>query len=536
MSETSEEVATPQSAAGRSPKFRWKWGLGILIVGIVAELFVWNAFAGDSTYQVMFSMPVVSGTPFFLLLWWLFFSGLAFRQKSFGLGVVGGVCTLFLWQFRFMGFEGDMIPRFRLRSAPTPQERLDEYLAESNSATSPDDAGDNESEPRLEISAEDWPEYRGPNRDGVVTLDLPGVNWTETPTEVWRHPIGAGWSSFAIVGGYAFTQEQRGDREHVVCYDAMTGEQVWEHSDPVQFSEPMGGIGPRATPTVSDSRIYALGATGLLNCLNALTGKKLWSRDILKEAGAKNINWAMSGSPLIADDKVIVIPGGTDSNGVVAYDRLTGDRIWNSGNNSASYTAPVRADLLGVSQLLIFHGEGLSGHAIDDGKELWRLPWTNEPKVNAAIPIAVDDRSLLLASGYTVGSALIRFSLDGDDWSVEKVWESRKFKLKFNAAVRKGSYAYGLDEGILQCIDMRDGTSQWKRGRYKYGQLLLAGDVIVVQAEDGDIAVVSAAPERFEEIHRFPALTGKTWNHPVIWNGHLFVRNAEEAACFRLSE
>ncbi|MDA0283501.1 MAG: PQQ-like beta-propeller repeat protein [Planctomycetota bacterium] len=573
--ESSPEFFGKPSASTIERHFNWAWGLGILVVGIAAELFVWNVVGKDRTYQVIFSLPIVSGTPFFLMLWWVFFSGIDWSTRALGVGAVASVCGLFYSQYRFDGYEGDMIPRFTHRSEPTAEAKLVKFLKTqpdrqkakaSTAVASPIDASNdvaNAAEPTAladlnskPVSVEwsintehQWYQYRGPARDGVVREIPININWGTSPEEVWRHPVGAGWSSFSIVQvmppgltsdahprtqGYAFTQEQRGEQECVVAYEAETGNQIWAHGDDIRFEETLGGPGPRATPTVAGTLVYSLGATGQLNCLNALTGEKVWATNILTDAGAKNINWAMAGSPLVVGNMVIVNPGGEKGSGVIAYEKLSGKQLWAVGNDPASYTAPVLATLLGREQVIIFGGKGPVGHDPESGKELWRFAWENEPKVNAAIPILVDDSSIMIGCGYSVGSVLLRFSQAGDNWNVTSEWASKKLKMKFNAPVRKGNFAYGLDEGILTCVDLRSGNSEWKRGRYGYGQLLLCGDVLIVQAESGEVAFVSATPEKFVELHRFPALNGKSWNHPVVWNGHLFVRNGEEAACFDL--
>lgn len=549
-----EDLVTDQPAiadsetAAASP-FRWQWGVGIFTFGCVLEALVWFYFAPDRTYQVFFSLPVVSGTVFFTTLWWLFASGLPLMTRVIGIVVLAGAALGFRSQYRIKEFRGDMTPVFVSTSELTDEEKLDAYLKTVESTAPPsvasadngqgedatDESGTATDPPRLEISNGDWPQFRGPERDGIVDADLSNVDWQQAPAEVWRHPVGKGWSSFAIVGGLAFTQEQRGDNECVVCYEAMTGKQVWEHADAIRFDEAMGGPGPRATPTIVDSRLYSLGATGQLNCLDPLSGRKLWARNILDDAKAVNLKWAMSGSPLIVDGRVIVIPGGENDHGVAAYDAESGEPIWSSGSAPASYAAPTLANLHGKQTLLAFHGIGLSGHDLSDGKLLWTVPWENDPKINAAEPVVVDDSSVLIATGYGQGATLIRVQQDGDNWSGESAWSERRFKLKFNAPVRQGEYVYGLSEGILMCLNLGSGKIEWKKGRYGYGQLLLAGDVLIVLAENGDIAYVAAQPDDYEELGRYPALDGKTWNHPVIWNGHLFARNGEEAACFKLS-
>jgi len=518
--------ATPDNVAqSGTSQFGWKWGLGIITAGVVLETLVWQ-IAPDSTYQVMWSMPVVSGTALLLVIWWIFFCGGDNLTLSRRLAALTAPCIVLITLFRFEGFAGDMWPQFQYRFAPSAEEQLQTFLA-TGATTSRTESG-------LEQQETDWTGFRGPDRDGIAFVNSSEFDWSQPPEELWRHPVGRGWSSFSVVSGRAYTQEQRGDLECVVCYDISSGQQIWVHTDSEQFEETLGGPGPRATPAFHDNRLYSLGATGLLNCLDASNGSLLWQKNILDEARAANIPWAMAGSPLVIGNAVVVNPGGNNANALIAFDRVLGNKVWSAGSDQASYSAPSLRTFLGQQQIIIFDGEGVKGHVPDSGAELWRIPWTNSPKVNAAVPVQISDNSLLVSSGYSQGSALIELTRQDDLWQTKTIWTSRRFKLKFNAAVQKGELAFGLDEGILACLNTKTGKLAWKRGRYGYGQLLLAGDVIVVQAENGDIAYVEAVPEKFNELLRFPAINGTTWNHPVIWNGMLLVRNGEEAACYRL--
>lgn len=540
----SADAAAPSSSDNsRWGPFRLKLLGVIVLVAAVLEVAVWNAFAPDRTQQVMFSLPVVSALALAIVLWWSLSGGRSWNRIKWRLIVELVMFLIYRSTVRFDGFEGDMIPQFSWRWTPTAQQKLEAFLASNSVKTSTVSSSQGETptttEPapdqRLEIVETDWPSFRGPQRDGSVTDPTAKFDWSTAPSELWRHPIGAGWGSFSVVGSVAFTQEQRGESEDVVCYEAETGKQVWVHHEAVKFDEPMAGPGPRATPTIHDSKLYALGATGILNCLDALTGKPIWRREILTDAHAKNIDWAMAGSPLVVGDAVVVNPGGQDGWGVVAYHRLTGEKLWSGGNDQASYSAPKLATLLGTQQVLIFDGIGLAGHSLVDGKQLWKLDWSNGPKVNAIEPAIVDDQSLLIGSGYDRGGALVKLARDGEQWKASTAWTVKQFRLKFNAPVVKDGFAYGLDERVLVCLDLQDGNVKWRNGRYGYGQILRVGDEIVVLSEEGSVAIVKASPERFEEVLKFPAITGKTWNHPVVCRDLLLVRNGEEAACFRLT-
>lgn len=549
-SEAGSAVSDPEASnpVGESSKttsdkrrhFRWKLGLAIFILGAIVEVAVWQYLAPDRTYQVIVSMGILSATAFLMVLWWIFASGLRWSTRFKGLGILVACVIATAASVRIDGVKGDMVPIFSFRWNPSAQEKALAYFDRNQPTSTPTEDSNlsaDSSQSGLEISAGDWPEYRGPGRDGIVEGVQLERDWNTHPPELlWKHPVGLGWSSFAVVGNLAFTQEQRGEQEVVACYNVSDGQQVWLHEDAVRFEEAMGGPGPRATPTVHDSRLYALGATGILNCLDARTGRKLWSTNILEDAGVDNLVWAMSGSPLVYDRFVIVNPGGANGKSVAAYDRETGEPIWTAGNHPASYSAPRLTTVNGVTELLVFDADGLTGIDPQVGRELWHFPWTNGPKVNATQPILLSDEALFIASGYGMGSALLTIDSSGDQWTVSKEprWESRQMKLKFNDAVLRDGFIYGLDEGILTCLEAATGERRWKRGRYGYGQMLLVDDLLLIQAESGDVVLVEAQPNEYQEVASFSALSGKTWNHPVLVGEHLLVRNGEEAACYRL--
>jgi len=524
---------TQVSVRGR--RFRWQIGAAIILLGVIAECAVWSFLSPDRTRQVFFSMPTLSATAFLLLLWWVFLSGVRWRLRLLGLVAAAGIGGLCALTIRVEGFEGDMFPRFGWRWRQSSEERAENYWEKwrhSQTQTAVRVPGDS-----IEITDSDWPGFRGPLRDGIVRSERVRHNWDEQPLKLlWRHPVGLGWSSFAVVSSWAFTQEQRGDDECVVCYDIDTGEQLWEHCDTLRFSETLGGDGPRATPTVFDSRVYALGATGILNCLDAGTGQEIWQCNILDDADAKLMTWGMAGSPLLYHNLVIVSPGGKNGQQVVAYDRLTGNRIWAGGNRHSGYSAPHVVTIGGMPQILVFGGDGLSGFDPSNGHETWFVEWPNGEKINVIQPIPFHDEAILIGSGYGKGSGLFDVVRKPDRWTLSPIprWTTTELKLKFNDAVLRDGFVYGLDEGILVCLDLQSGQRRWKRGRYGYGQLLLIGETLLIQAENGDIVLVEATPERHHEITRFHALEGKTWNHPLVCRGHLLVRNGEEAACYSL--
>ena len=381
-----------------------------------------------------------------------------------------------------------------------------------------------------------WTDFRGPHRDGRYTGPAIRTDWPADGLDpLWRQPIGGGYASFAVAGGLAFTIEQRRDDEVVAAYEVDTGVERWTHAWPAHFRESMGGPGPRATPTWHAGRVYALGATGRLVCLDAATGEEVWARNILDDADAPNLTWAMSGAPLVVDDVVVVQPGGRDGWSVAAYDRLTGEVVWRGLDDVQSYTSPMLVTLGGVRQILVVTAARAAGLRPADGVLLWEYPWRVRTVPNMAQPVVVGDDRLFLSASYGKGAALMALTPDGDRFTAATVWETHRMRNRFSSSVLIDGYIYGLDNSILACLDAATGELLWKGGRYGSGQLLAAGDHLVILTERGDLVLVRATPERHEEVARFRAIDGKTWNVPAFAGGRILVRNARQMAAFDLT-
>jgi outer membrane protein assembly factor BamB len=351
---------------------------------------------------------------------------------------------------------------------------------------------------------------------------------------LWKQPSGGGYASFTIAHGVAFTIEQRRDNEVVAAYDLMTGRERWTSAWSARFSESMGGDGPRATPVWNDGRVYALGATGEFRCLDAANGRTIWRKNILDDNGAANLQWGMAASPLVVDNAVIVQPGGSNGRSVVAYDKRTGERVWSSLDDKAAYTSAVQATVDGRPQLLTLTATRAVGLSPVDGSLQWEFPWVTQYGVNAVEPIVIAPDRVFLSSGYGKGAALVQLTRQGNGLQASEVWSNKKLKARFNGPVFYEGHVYGLDEGILACVDPATGDQKWKGGRYGFGQLLLASGHLVILTEDGEVVLVRATPERLDERARFSAISGKTWNYPAISDGVLLVRNEEEMAAFRI--
>ena len=351
--------------------------------------------------------------------------------------------------------------------------------------------------------------------------------------------MGGGYASFVVADGRAFTIEQRRSQEVAAAYDIQTGRELWTNGWNASFEESMGGDGPRATPTYHDGRVYVLGAEGELRVLDAAAGTLVWRRNILSDNGASNLSWGMSASPLIVDDTVVVLPGGTRGSSVVAYNKATGAPVWKALNDEASYTSPMLVTLGGVRQLLVVTATRVVGLTPDKGTLLWDYPWSTFNGINVAQPIVFTHNGrdrIFMSASYGHGAAVFELTPSASSgagrFQAKTIWENERMKNKFTSSVLHNGHIYGLDESILASVNAETGEQNWKGGRYGYGQLVLAGNHLVVLTEDGDVVLVNATPARHEEIARFPAIEGKTWNHPVIVDGKLLVRNIQEMAAF----
>jgi outer membrane protein assembly factor BamB len=381
-----------------------------------------------------------------------------------------------------------------------------------------------------------WTGFRGPNCEGMYEERPILTNWPAVGLrELWRQPIGGGYASFAIAEGRAYTIEQRRQQEVVTAYELDTGRELWAHGWDARFEEAVGEDGPRATPAYDQGRIYALGATGEFRCLDAATGSLLWRCNIMEQNHAEVMKYGVSASPFIVGQKVIVLPGGRNGSSVVAYDKTIGSAVWKSANDKQAYTTPMLVTLAGQEQLLIVSARNALGIAPEDGRVLWHTPWIVQNDNAVAQPVLLGTNRFLLSGGYGLGCASFEVTPSNSAFTARPLWRNTHLKNKFTSSVLYQGYIYGLDDDVLTCLNATTGERKWRQGHYGYGQVLLASGHLIVLGGDGVLALVAATPLRFEELAHFQALHGKTWNHPAIANGRLFVRNAVEMACFDIS-
>jgi outer membrane protein assembly factor BamB len=470
-------------------------------------------------------------------LWWLLHSNFSWRRRLSVFGsVVLVLAAIFFFAIRRVELVTDErhhYPRFEFRWETSRDERLAAFRRDLPAAALPSIA--------VTATATDSPRFRGPFGDGSVRHLRLAHDWQQQPPRVlWRHPCGGGYSGFALAGNAAVTLEQREADEAVVCYDQQTGRERWVFRYPAHFQHFVGD-GPRATPTIAGARVFSLGATGELVCLDARNGASQWRVNILTDNAAKNQQWGLAASPLVVDDTVIVQPGTDPANpagrAVAAYRCDDGQRVWAQGGTHASYSSPQFATLGGTDFIIIFDAGGLAGLDPQTGREMWRHEWRNMMDTNTMQPLILGPDRIFISSESDRGCALIGLSAPagaGGTWTTHTIWQSRLFSSRYSCPVATPSGIFGLSNGILTCLDPATGERRWKEGRFGPGQLLLVGSDLLIQSDQGGLVLVAADPNTYREFARLHALNGKTWNMPAIAGRRLFVRNQSEVSCLEL--
>ena len=530
---------------------RRAWGerlSGLATFIAVGALAGWVAHSTMKFGLILYCLPVVL-TAWAIWEWVTRNDGSLSRRRVTLAGTMVLVASYFCL-LRLDGVDGGMNSQLSWRWSPTAEDKFLANVrggASSKSAdgdasqSSGDSAGESTATP-IVLQPGDWPGFRGPNRDSVVTGVQIETDWVAHPPQlVWKHAIGPGWSSFAVVDGRLFTQEQRGDQECVACYDAATGDERWRHEHASRFTEPVAGAGPRATPQFHDGKLFVQGASGHLFCIDASTGKEIWKADITADSKAPIPIWGFSGSPLIVDDIVVVIPGDkegeTNGSSVLGYHVEDGKLAWKAGDGVNGYGSAQVGPLQGQSQLITLTSVGAMSLDPVTGKTAWKHDWTSPQEFRIAQPIFVSDSRLVVPTGQSLGARLLEVTHEGDQWKTTEVWTSTELRPYFNDYVLHAGHAFGFDNGLFCCVDLNTGKRRWKKGRYGHGQVVLLADqsLLLVLTESGEVVLLEANPESHKELAKVPAIEGKTWNHPVLVGQNLFIRNAEQIACLRLN-
>ncbi len=382
--------------------------------------------------------------------------------------------------------------------------------------------------------AADWPNFRGPNRDGKSAERGLLRAWPDAGLEkLWQSPVGGGFSGIAAVDGRLFTLYSHGGREHAAAFDAMSGKKLWSTDLGLERKDRFGD-GPRSTPLVDAGRVYVVSALGRLQALEAETGKTVWSRDLRKELGARIPEWGVSASPIVEGDLLLFDAGGKPGHAIVAFDKATGELAWASETDIPGYSSPISFAVGGVRQTVFFTGSHVLAVDPATGKTLWKHPWKTDYDVNAATPIFITPDKLFVSSGYDTGAALFRIDAAGRGASASVVWKSRGMKNQFSSSIHHGGHIYGFDNRNLKCIDAETGEDKWRKGGLGHGSLLYADGHLIVLSEGGELLLVEASPGAYDEKARFQVADAKHWTVPTLYDGKLYVRNEHDLFCFKV--
>ncbi len=516
-------------------RLRWREKLGLMLAGVAAPLVASQISDPDSPLRTAMWIYGVPLTELMIAV------GLTVWAMNSRRSILAALLLSVAWgSFAFVrvdGFDGDYYAEFAWRWSP----RHEDTLPELNVSAFPIAPVPSDAQAATDVnasSADSWSQYRGPDGNGATDEQIAPMDWVKNPPkELWRIAIGPGWGSFSYNNGRLFTQEQRGEKEHITCYSATDGAPVWTHADEARFTEVVSGAGPRSTPSTAGGFVYALGGSGLLTCLNEENGSLVWQRNLVSEMKAPIPMWGFSGSPLIIGDKLIIFAGGTESNGLVALDCLTGKTIWGVASSEMNYTTARLMTL--CDQKLIVFCDSRGVHAIDpdSGSSVWTFKpslWKGPAMVD---PQQFSPTGLIVGLGDGVGTARLEVSRKNETWSIEESWTTTKLRPSFNDAVVLDDAVYGFNQAVFSSVSLTNGNRNWQGGRYGFGQAVLLRNAkqIIVAAENGDAVLLQATPEKLTELARMPVLNDKTWNHPVVVSGKLFLRNGKSAVCLQLN-
>lgn len=396
-------------------------------------------------------------------------------------------------------------------------------------------------------AASDWPQYRGPNHDGSSSETGILKKWpNEGLPRIWKKPVRLGFSSFAVSGGKAFTLEQRvidgADREVCVALDAATGNELWSY--PLGVAKYQGGAGPgdgpRSTPSVDNGKVYVNSEHLVLACLDAQSGKVIWSKDLIKEHAGKNISWQNAASPLI-DGDLLFVAGGGSGQALLGINKNDGKVVWKGQNDTMTHATPIAATILGQRQIVFFTQKGLVSVQPADGKLLWRynFPFSTS---TAASPIAAGD-VVYCSAGYGVGAGAARISKEGNEWKAAEIWRLTGNNIcnHWSTPVHRNGYLYGMfsfkqyNTGPMKCVELATGKEMWSQNGFGPGNLIVVDGNLLALSDTGDLVLIEPTPSEYKEMTRAHALEGKCWSTPVVSNGRIYARSAQEAVCLDVS-
>ena len=599
-----ETVAVNEVSVAKSVKYRplRAWPALVLVLLLVGTRIVPTYMEGGLARNWMIAIFGPTLCCLLLVIWWLAASRATWRERVFGfLGLIGalavtvalvhptmrgagtnyltvpmgmvlfGLTAFFLARQRpvirtgtavvlaFAGFTysqllrnegmtGEYTFEMHWRWSPSREEQL---FAKDGSKAGQPATGELRKGAQITdavLAKAEWPGFRGADRGGRVRGVQIATNWSsEPPRQLWKIAVGPAWSSFAVAGTFLFTQEQRGAFETVVCYEADTGREVWKRQVEARLEDPMGGPGPRATPTLAQkegadgtngtngAEMFVMGSTGIFMKLDPKTGEIVWQQDVKTVANRAGVpTWGYASSPLVTSGVVIVYAGGAGDKGLLAFDRERGTLAWSAPAGIESYSSAQLNTIAGEELVLFLSNDGLLFLEPASGKVRLNYEWKMQG-YRALQPMVVND-VVLMHSPMGPGTRAIQVKKPAGQFTAEELWTSKTFKPDFTDFVEHEGLLYGIDGGILACVDPKTSERKWRGGRYGKGQVVLLEDskLLLVLAEDGRVVLLKADPSEHAEVASFKALEGKTWNHPVVVGDRLYARNAQEAAAFQL--
>ena len=541
--------------------------------------------ASDATWMIAGFGPFLGGVA--LLLWWLTFSRSTWQERLLGLIVVVGGAALILAiadksmrgpgavmltvpmgmtafgiatilvsrmltikrtvialllatiafgysaLIRHDGVWGDFGNDYNWRWTKTQE---DLFLAERGDSKLEPISQELEERFAAGVADPQWPGFRGADRSGIYRGHAISSDWdSQKPELLWKISVGPGWTSFVVAGELLITQEQRGEEESVVCYNADSGKEVWIYSIKSRFEESLGGPGPRATPTLANRQLFAYGANGHLVRLDPKTGAEIWKTDVANLADRAAPAWGFSSSPLVVGSSVIVHAGGAEDKGVFALDCETGQVNWTAPSGDHTYSSPQLSTINGEEFIVMLTNKGAEILDPLTGKMRHNYSW-NTGGYRALQPTFINENSFLIPTDGGNGIRCVRIESNDGALEATAVWTKTSMKTDFNDLVFYEGHLYGFDGAIFACINAETGERAWKGGRYGKGQVLLLeqSELLLVASEKGDAVLIKPDPSDHQELAKFRAIEGKTWNHPVVVGDRLYIRNGQQAACYRL--
>jgi outer membrane protein assembly factor BamB len=372
---------------------------------------------------------------------------------------------------------------------------------------------------------DDWPQWRGPNRDGRSVETGLLKDWPSAgPPLAWKATgAGEGYSSFAVANGRLYTLGARDGAEYTLAFDAASGKKIWEAKNGRRFDNDRGS-GPRGTPTVDGDTIYSFGASGDLSALEAATGKVLWAVNVLSKFGGSNIQWGLSESPLVLSDRILLNAGGP----IVALKKTDGSQIWKSNGEPAGYSSAVLHEAGGVREAIYFTHTRVVGVDVNTGKRMWSYEQVANDIANIATPV-VRENKVFVSSDYGTGAALLQLTPSGGGMRAKELYFTRDMRNHHSSSVLVGEHLYGFSSAILTAMNFDDGSVAWRDRSVGKGSLVFADDRLYLYSEGGTVGLAEANPTAYREHGRFDIKTGDlpTWSHPVVSGGKLFLRDQD---------